>query len=74
MFRLTVNGYTDTNIVQQRAKLRTINDNIVIETPRNRNITLVPGSGGFVVMGKNVIDPNQLYKVCSVGKFFKACS
>lgn len=48
-------GYRDEGIVQRRPTIRTENDNFVLETPRNRNITLNPGPGGFVRIGNTII-------------------
>ena len=63
--RYTVNGYRDErdNIVQRRPTIRTENDNFILETPRNRNITLSPGQGGYVRIGNTIIDPNVPYQV-----------
>jgi len=63
---LTVGSYQSReerdNIIQRRPTVRTVDDNFIIETPRNRNITLSPGDGGFVRIGNTVIDPSGSYQ------------
>ena len=56
----TAHGFYNDNIIQTRPTLRTVADNIIIETPRNRNITLTPGEGGFVKIGDAVIYPEAV--------------
>ncbi|KAL5262280.1 hypothetical protein ACHWQZ_G007862 [Mnemiopsis leidyi] len=60
----TVNGYRDErdNIVQRRPTIRTENDNFILETPPNRNITLSPGQNGYVKIGDTIIDPSMTYQ------------
>lgn len=60
-----MNGYRDErdNIVQRRPTIRTENDNFILETPPNRNITLSPGQNGYVKIGDTIIDPNMSYQV-----------
>ena len=54
--------------MQRRPTIRTENDNFVLETPRNRNITLNPGPGGFVRIGNTIISGDT---VVSSPTFFR---
>lgn len=66
--RYTLNGYRDDrdDIVQRRPTIRTENDNFILETPKNRNITLSPGPGGFVKIGNTIIGEDYQVRMRSM--------